>query len=254
MHQPMPMMAQDLAGSSSLDVNSFLNQSNSLAQVDANDLNSQILANIHKYLRTYALGQQVAQQQQQQRMNASQPTLQLGHGSYDSLLNHLTIDPNQTAPDGNFGIPPSSDLHVQPSSLYKVESQETAKFSQQMSSSEFQTLQSVVHNLNCKVLEMAQQTKTLETKLYMKTKELKMLKKRQGSQLEGAASQGTVGRSSYSRTKSRNVSTSRSRGDFGPGKPVVVAREKGTQTPVSHLSAKQTRIFLNQKHSEIMEE
>ena len=78
-------------------------------------------------------------------------------------------------------------------------------------------------HLNLKIVQMGQQTQSLEEKLRVKTQENRLLKKKAQLNSRNQSVQG-----------SENLKSSRS----VSSRTVVVAREKGTQTPMSFLSAK----------------
>lgn len=79
----------------------------------------------------------------------------------------------------------------------------------------------------------------MEDKLLQKQLEIKRLKKKNVSSHD---------------LSSVNLRSTVKNGRSTSKRKVVVAREKTTQTPVSFLSAKQTRLFLNQKHTDLMGE
>ena len=78
-------------------------------------------------------------------------------------------------------------------------------------------------HLNLKIVQMGQQTQSLEEKLRVKTQENRLLKKKAQLNSRNQSVQG-----------SENLKSARS----VSSRTVVVAREKGTQTPMSFLSAK----------------
>ena len=95
-----------------------------------------------------------------------------------------------------------------------------------------------------KILQMGENTQQLQEKLNAKTQQVRQLKKGKGAGSQKYNTQEGPHHSSLHQRNQKSVGR----------KTVVVAREKGTQTPMSFLSAKQTRVFLNDKHNDIVQD